>query len=93
MIATILLQAPVSLHRVLFGQHQRRATVQVAHRLAIAGQLFLGVAVTGVVRLVFDVVLGIAAAVIGAALTLGLVTVFWIVIPVGERTDAEPRAP
>ena len=92
-IATILLQAPVSLHRVLFRQHQRRATVQVAHRLAIAGQVFLGLAVTGVVTLVFDVVLGNAAAVIGAALTLGLVTVFWIVIPFGERTDAERRAP
>jgi hypothetical protein len=88
-IATILLQAPVSLHRMLFRQHRRRATVQVAHRLTITGQLFLGLAVTGVVTLVFDVVIGVWASVVGATLTLGLIALLWVSIPFGKRTTAE----
>jgi hypothetical protein len=91
-VATILLQAPVSLHRLLFRQHQRRATVRVAHRLTIAGQLFLGLAVTGVVTLVFDLVLNVAAAVVGGVLTLGLIVVFWVAIPCVQRENADRDA-
>src|SRR3954452_12316810 len=35
--ATCFLIAPVALHRTLFRQHARRVTVDVAHRLAVAG--------------------------------------------------------
>ena len=36
-ISTAFLIAPVSVHRMLFRRHARRATVQVGHRLAIIG--------------------------------------------------------
>src|SRR5947209_5954096 len=57
-VATILLVAPVPLHRLLFRQHERRALVGTAHWCALLGSGFLGLAMVGVVMLVFDVVVG-----------------------------------
>jgi hypothetical protein len=91
-LAAILILAPVSLHRVLFRQHQRRATVQVAHRLAITGQLTLGVALVGVVTLVFAVAINTVAAVVGAVATSMLLCGFWIVMPLRQRA-AQPAKP
>ncbi|GAA4693211.1 hypothetical protein GCM10023215_33030 [Pseudonocardia yuanmonensis] len=79
--ATGLLIAPVMLHRVLFRLHARRPLVAVSQRLAIAGLTTLGLAVVGVVELIFDVVLGWVAGVIAAAAALVLLGVLWGVVP------------
>ena len=57
-LATGLLVAPVMIHRLLFRRHARAVMVTGAHRMAVAGTSFLGVALTGVVLLVADVVFG-----------------------------------
>lgn len=93
-IATGFLIAPVSLHRFLFRRHARRATVNVAHRLAQIGMSFLAVAIVGVVLLIFDFVAGqvagAAAAVLAAALLLGL----WVVLPlIVRKSDGDSRPP
>ncbi len=84
--ATGFLIAPVTLHRALFRQHARRLTVAAAHRLAIIGTAWLGVAVVGVVFLVFDVLTGrsesTTAAAVAAALLLGL----WCAFPWAMRS-------
>src|SRR5436305_4215551 len=54
--ATCFLIAPVALHRTLFRQHARRVTVDVAHRLAVAGIVLFAAATVGVVLLIFAVV-------------------------------------
>jgi hypothetical protein len=55
--STGFLIAPVSMHRALFRQRARRALVEAGHVLAIIGLALLGLAVTGVVCLIFGTVL------------------------------------
>lgn len=84
-----LLIAPVALHRVLFRRRARRVTVEVAHRLALVGLSLLAVALIGIVLLIFDVVLGRAAAVIaGGALALVLLAL-WLLLPLRLLERAE----
>lgn len=79
--ATILLVAPVLAHRLLFRRGRRGDMVRFAHRCAMAGATLLGVALCGVVFLIFDVVEGVAAATVACAVaavgTLGL----WFAAP------------
>jgi hypothetical protein len=84
-VATGFLIAPVSLHRWLFRRHQRRATVDTAHRLAQVGMLFLGAAIAGVVQLIFDVVVGRAAGLIAAAVVSLLLLSLWVLLPLLVR--------
>jgi hypothetical protein len=80
-LATGLLIAPVILHRVLFRRHARLELVSAAQRFAILGLGTLGLAVIGVVDLIFDVVLGPTAGIVAAAVVLLLLTVLWVVLP------------
>jgi len=86
-IATGLLIAPVSLHRILFRRHARRVTVDTAHRLAQTGLVFLAVAIVGVVLLNFDVVAGLTAGIIAAAATVVLLAGLWLALPVTLRVQ------
>ncbi len=54
--ATVLLVAPVSMHRLLFRRHRLKTLVAASHNYAIAGTLLLGTALAGVAILVFDTV-------------------------------------
>jgi len=80
-----LLIAPVMLHRALFRLHGRRVLVAASQRFAIAGLATLGLAVLGVVELIFDVVLGWVAGVIAAAAALVLLGVLWGLVPAVVR--------
>lgn len=86
--ATILLVAPVGMHRLLFRQHELRLLVSAAHRFAIAGLLLLGLALIGVVALVFETVVGATAATIAAVLTALAFLFFWLAIPFVHRLRA-----
>ncbi|SDP44946.1 hypothetical protein SAMN04515671_4279 [Nakamurella panacisegetis] len=83
--ATVVLIAPVSLHRFLFRRHARRALVQSTHRLAQFGSLLLGCAVVGVVLFIFDIVRGPTTGVVAAALTAVLVLALWLALPLNNR--------
>ncbi|MCE0763846.1 DUF6328 family protein [Pseudonocardia kujensis] len=84
-IATGLLIAPVILHRVLFRLHARRPLVRASQRFAIAGLATLGLAVVGVVELIFAVVLGGVPGVIAACVALVLLGVLWVLVPAVVR--------
>ena len=57
----------------------------MAHRLAIAGLMLLGLALAGAVALVFALVLGpLAAGIAGATVAVAFI-VFWVVVPVSMR--------
>jgi O-antigen/teichoic acid export membrane protein len=86
-LATIFLQAPISVHRGLFRRHERRATVLTAHRLAVVGLAFLALAVIGVTLIVFAVLHGLAAAAIAGAVAAVLITALWLVLPLALRDD------
>lgn len=80
-LATALLIAPVSMHRLLFRRHARRSLVDGGHRLALAGVAALGLAVTGVVLLIFDVVAGLRAGIVAAVVALVVFVLLWAVLP------------
>jgi hypothetical protein len=80
-MATVMLVAPVGMHRILFRQHRIGTLVQTAHHCAIAGLVLLGLALSGVVTLTFGLVVdeevGVFAGVACAALFVGV----WLLWP------------
>ncbi|WP_280267235.1 DUF6328 family protein [Nocardia wallacei] len=88
--ATVFLVAPVSAHRVLFRRHRLARAVADAHRFAIAGLALLGIALTGVMVLIFGFVAGpVPAAVAGTACAVLFVAV-WVVQPWRQRRESGP---
>jgi len=88
--STVLLIAPVAMHRVMFRRHRLPTLVASAHRCAMAGVALLGAALTGVVVVVFDVVAGRPAS-WAAGICAGLaLTCFWAALPLWQRSRTEP---
>ena len=83
--STVLLVAPVGMHRMLFRQRSVRLLVSAAHRCAYAGLLLLGTALAGVTDLIFAAVLDPTAGLIGGGAALGLLGIFWLVLPLMMR--------
>jgi hypothetical protein len=91
-LATMLVVAPVPLHRTLFRRHVKRRVVDAADAMAKAGLAALALTVILVTALVFGFVLGagpgLAAAGIGAVVFAG----GWLVVPLvlrgRDRADA-----
>ncbi|MGE2720707.1 DUF6328 family protein [Mycolicibacterium celeriflavum] len=84
--ATILLIAPVSMHRMLFRRRRMGTLVATAHGLAIAGTLLLGIALAGVATIIFDAVADrVAAWIAGGGVLVALVG-FWYVLPLRYRS-------
>ena len=84
--ATILLIAPVSMHRVLFRRHRLDAVVARAHLYAILGTLLLGVALAGVATIIFDAVLNRPSGWIAGGCSLVALVVFWYALPLRGRS-------
>ncbi len=87
--ATVLLIAPVGMHRVLFRRHRLGAIVSVSHACAIAGLVLLGAALTGVAVVIFDTVIGRTGAWIAGACTLAALVAFWFVVPLPLRRRSD----
>jgi hypothetical protein len=83
--ATGLLIAPVIMHRVLFRQHGMALLVGAGQRFALAGLGTLGLAVTAVVTLIFEVVLGPLGGVLAGVGALLLLAALWGVLPLAVR--------
>ncbi|QIS14426.1 DUF6328 family protein [Nocardia arthritidis] len=79
--ATVFIVAPVSWHRILFRRHRLGHVVSTAHRCAMTGLGLLGVAMTGVILLVFHTVLGPVAAVVAGAVAAVLFAAVWLIMP------------
>ena len=90
-VATALLIAPVSYHRLVFRQGQKPQLVRIASALAMAGLAALLVAMLSAIFLVLAVVAGLPlAAVIGAALAI-LYVALWYVLPLVARLRGVTR--
>jgi hypothetical protein len=88
--ATILLIAPIGVHRSLFRRHRLDVVVVSAHRLAYAGILLLSLTLAGVMVLIFGAVLDLPAGVMaGSATALGIL-VFWVALPLALRMRVGP---
>jgi hypothetical protein len=83
--ATVLLVAPVGMHRLLFRRHRINVLVAAAHLCAYAGLLLLGAAMVGVTVLVFEAVVGRHAALIAGAWAFVAFATFWVAVPLAMR--------
>jgi hypothetical protein len=89
--ATVLLESPVAMHRLLFRRHRIQYVVATAHRFAYVGLLLMGLALTGVTVTIFGAVAGpLAGAIAGGCAVIAGIS-FWVVLPLRERH--EPPSP
>jgi uncharacterized membrane protein len=84
-VATVLLIAPSAYHRLQWRQRDKENMLVVANRLAIAGTVFLALAVTSSVFFVTDFLFGALATGIVTGLVAGLFTWFWYGLPLTRR--------
>jgi hypothetical protein len=89
--ATVLLVAPVSMHRLLFRRHRLNTLVSAAHTFAMVGLLLLGVALGGVAVVIFDTVMGRTGAWVAGGCTLVALALFWYAMPLVGRRDNDNR--
>lgn len=87
-MATGLLIAPVSVHRLVYRRQLRQELVTAASRMAIGGLLLMLFAVAGALLLALDVVLPRGLAITIAVLVVGWFAVFWYVVPLAVRRGA-----
>lgn len=88
-LATALLIAPVSAHRILFRHHAKDSLVAAGSLLAQLGLLALGMSVVAVVTLVFSVVAGTLAALVMAPVTAIVFATTWLALPWSLDYSAE----
>ena len=87
--STVLLVAPVGMHRLLFFWHRLDTLVSASDGYAIAGLLLLGIALVDVSTVIFDVVVGQPAAWIARWAALAALACFWFLLPLRERGQTE----
>jgi Flp pilus assembly protein TadB len=80
-IATILLIAPSSFHRIQWREHDKERLLQISNGLTIAGLAFLAVSMTAVVFTVTDFIYGSPLSVVVSVLIALGFTVLWYVVP------------
>jgi hypothetical protein len=95
-IGSVLLIAPTSYHRIRFRDRDKEALILIANRLAIAGTVFLAVAMSASVFLVADVLFKAATTAVVTALVVGCFVWFWYGLPLlrelRERTESRSRS-
>ncbi len=87
--ATVLLVAPVSMHRVLFRRHRLKTLVAISHTYAVVGIFLLGIALAGVAILIFDSVAGRTGAWIAGGCSLLALIAFWYAMPLRDRSSGD----
>jgi hypothetical protein len=87
--STVLLVAPVGMHRVLFRRHRLDAIVSAAHASSFAGLALLGIALAGVGVVIFDTVVGRTAGWIVGGCIFATVVTFWLLIPLPLRRSSD----
>jgi hypothetical protein len=88
-IATALLIAPSSHHRILWREGVREQRLKVGNVLTIAGLIVLVPAMVGVVFVISDLVFGLTTAVIVTALLALFFALLWFALPLLYRGDGK----
>ncbi|WP_172653003.1 DUF6328 family protein [Rhodococcus opacus] len=91
--ATMMLVAPVGIHRLLFRRHALPTLVATGQRLAIGGIAVLGFALVGVVLLIFGFVVNMTTGIIAAAVAMLMFFGFWILPSLPHRSSTGDRPP
>ncbi len=80
-LTTALVMGPIAIHRRLSGRHVKAEIVRVAHHFVRAVLLCISLLVTGMVLLIFDVVIDRTWAVVAGAATAAVVAVLLVAVP------------
>jgi len=93
-LTTAFVIAPVAFHRILFRRRRREWLVEAANLSARIGLVLLALTSSGVLFLVFDVVVSLTPALVALAASLAFFALLWGVVPWwSHRADLEPPAP
>jgi hypothetical protein len=92
-LATMVLIAPVSFHRLVFRRRQKAALVVVADRLLIVGLALLIPAISSSVLLILDVALGRWPAIVGSSVTVLVGVLTWYALPLAIRRSGHGVVP
>lgn len=84
-LTTLLMVAPVALHRQLFRRHVKKELVDVSHALATAGLACLALTITLVTGLVIGTALGDTAGLVAIAVSGTGFAIVWLVMPLFLR--------
>ena len=84
-VATALLIAPSSQHRVLFRQGVREQRVLLGNLLAILGLALLVPAMVGVLFVITDLLFGAVAAIVVTVVVALVFVLLWFVVPLRYR--------
>ncbi len=84
-IATVLLIAPTSLHRIEWRAHDKEWMLAASNVLAIAGTVFLALATVAVVFLITDVLFAAWAVAVVTGAAGALIAILWFVVPLVRR--------
>ena len=80
-LTTAVVITPVAVHRRVWGSTVKERLVVTAHRLVAVGLASLALLVTGIVLLIFDVVLDRAVAVVAGAAVGTVLAVLLVLLP------------
>jgi hypothetical protein len=80
-LAGAVLIAPVSHHRMLFGQRRKDALVAASNKLAIAGLVLVMLALAGSIFLIADVLYSRTASILVLAAVIAAFVSLWFVMP------------
>ena len=84
-VATALLIAPSSYHRIRFRAHDKQQMLFTSNRLAIAGMAFLALSISGVVFLITDFLFGEPAAGLTTAAVAAWFGWLWYGLPLSRK--------
>jgi hypothetical protein len=86
-LATVLVLAPVPLHRGLFRQHRMDVLVHWTDRILRVALAVAGLAIVGVAVLVFHVAAGPVAGFVAGAVMFVVIAALWFALPAMLRRD------
>ncbi|MBA3365569.1 MAG: hypothetical protein H0U03_07280 [Actinobacteria bacterium] len=82
---SVLLIAPSSYHRLRWREGSDEELLEISNRLAIAGTVFLAIAMTAAVFLITDVLFDASITALVTGLTAGAFAWFWYGLPLWRR--------
>jgi hypothetical protein len=80
-LTTAVVITPVAVHRRISGEHVKERLVATAHKLVGVGLALLAILVTGIVVLIFDVVLDRTAALVTGAAVAVILAALLVALP------------
>jgi hypothetical protein len=92
-LATALLIAPSSYHRLRFREHDKERMLFTSNRLAISGTVLLALAISAVVFLITDVLFQETAGALVAGAVAAWFAWFWYGLPLSRKAKERASRP